>query len=154
MKIYLGSDHGGFQLKEELKKRLKAWGYAFEDLGNTELDPNDDYPEFAIAVAKKVAENPEENRGVLLCRSGIGVDIVANKFKGVRSALAHNEEMARESREHDNTNVISFAADYLPQGEIVRMLRAWLDVSFSGDERHIRRLKQIEELEQGMGDKG
>jgi len=82
--IYLGADHRGYKLKEALKIYLQESNYVWEDLGAKELNLDDDYPDYALAVAKKVAENPEENRGILICGSGVGVDIVANKIKGIR----------------------------------------------------------------------
>ena len=82
--LYIGADHRGYKLKEILRVYLQELGYDFEDLGNKELNPDDDYPDFALGVAKKVAENPDENRGILICGSGVGVDIVANKIKGIR----------------------------------------------------------------------
>lgn len=146
MKIYLGADHGGFAAKEAIKKRLTEWGYDFIDLGNEELDPSDDYPDYGVAVAKKVSENPEEHRGILFCRSGIGMNIVANKIKGVRAAEVFDEKMAEASRGHDDTNVLSIAADYLSQDRIGSIVKTWLETPFSGEERHIRRLNKIREL--------
>ena len=84
MKVYIGADHGGFNLKEKVKHKLVEWGFDVEDMGAKTLDPDDDYPEFAYAVAKKVSENLSASRGILLCRSGVGMDIVANKVKGIR----------------------------------------------------------------------
>ncbi|KKR77481.1 MAG: hypothetical protein UU22_C0043G0003 [Parcubacteria group bacterium GW2011_GWA2_40_8] len=99
------------------------------------------------AVAKKVSENLSASRGILLCRSGVGMDIVANKVKGIRSAQVFNEEMAKKSREHEDANVLTIATDYLPEENVLFILKIWLETPFSGDERHVRRLKQIEELE-------
>lgn len=146
--IYLGSDHGGFSAKEAIKKCLAEQDYKFEDLGAHTLDPKDDYPDYGYAVAKKVAENLEENRGILLCRSGIGMDIVANKVSGIRSAQIFNEEMARESREKNDTNVLSVATDYLAPEEIEKIVKTWLETPFSKDERHVRRLEKIKKIEE------
>lgn len=146
MKVYLGADHGGFQMKETIKKSLAEWGYDFEDMGNTAFDSNDDYPQYAHSVAAKVAEKPAENRGILLCRSGIGMDIVANKVNGIRSAQVFTEEMARKSREHNDANVLSIATDYLSEESVLAMIKTWLVTPFSKEERHERRLKQIEEM--------
>ncbi len=152
MKIFLGADHGGFEAKENIKKHFFQWGYEFEDLGALALDSQDDYQDYGVAVAKKVSENPEEYRGILFCRSGIGMDVVANKVKGVRSAQVCNEEMAKKSREHNDTNVLSIATDYLSQGQIETIVKAWLETPFSGDERHRRRLEKIRELERRNSD--
>ena len=113
--IYIGADHRGYKLKEALKIYLQELGYDFEDLGNKELNPDDDYPDFALAVAKKVSEDLENNRGILICGSGVGVDIVANKIKGIRSALCFDVKQAQMSRNDDNTNVLSLPADYISE---------------------------------------
>lgn len=147
--IYLGADHRGFKLKEKLKTFLKGENYEFEDLGNTVLDPSDDYPDFAAKVAEKVSENPKENRGILLCGSGVGMDIVANKFKGVRSALVWSAEEAlvKQSRQHDDSNVLSLPADYLTEEQVRGIVKLWLETPFLGVERHIRRIQEIKALE-------
>ena len=118
--IYLGTDHRGFKLKEKIKEWLSEWGHEFEDLGNTVYDKGDDYPDFASAVARKVTENPRENRGILLCGSGVGMDIAANKFKGVRSALvwSDDEELVKHSRLDDGTNVLSSLLNILPRSKL------------------------------------
>jgi ribose 5-phosphate isomerase B len=147
--IYLGADHRGFKLKEILKAFLEGEGYEFEDLGNAVHDPNDDYPDFAAAVARKVAENPKENRGILLCGSGVGMDIVANRFKGVRSALIWigDEALIKQSRQHDDSNVLSLPADYLSEERAKKIVKLWLETPFLEVERHQRRIQKIEELE-------
>lgn len=147
MTIYIGSDHRGFKLKESIKTFLASQNYEVVDLGNDRYDENDDYPDFAAAVAKKVAENSEENRGILLCGSGVGVDIVANKFKGVRSALIFNPKQARLSRNDDNANVLSLAADFLSEDDAQRIINVWLKTPFSGEEKYSRRLQKIRDIE-------
>lgn len=146
MTIYLGSDHRGFKLKELIESELKVRGHAVQDLGNDHYDEADDYPEFAHRVAEKVSAE-ETSRGIVLCGSGIGVDIVANKFKGVRSALVLSTEQAIASRNDDNANVLALAADYVTPEKALELVRVWLDTPFSGDERHKRRLGEIEEFE-------
>lgn len=148
--IYLGADHGGYDLKEKIKKLLAELKYDYEDLGAETLNPDDDYPDFAYEVTKKVAESPSEHRGILLCRSGVGMDIVANKVKGVYSAQVWNEEMARTAREKNDTNVLSIASDYLSQEEAKKIVRAWLETPFSGEERHRNRLEKIKEIEERL----
>ena len=148
--IFIGSDHGGFQKKEDIKRLLNEMGVEFVDMGNTQYDANDDYPDFARAVAEEVSQSPDEHKGIVLCRSGVGVDIVANKFSGVRSALVSTEEMARFSRLHDNTNVLALAADYLTETEAIHVTQIWLQTPFSGEERHVRRLKKIAEIEKSL----
>lgn len=145
--IYLGTDHRGFKVKEELKSYLAGRGYQIEDLGAGAYDPSDDYPEVARRVARKVTEDPN-NRGILLCGSAAGVCIVANKIKGVRAAPAWNAEQIWSMRNDDNLNVLCLAADYTSAEKAKKITQAFLDASFSGEERHKRRLKEIEEIEE------
>ena len=143
MMIYLGADHRGFKLKEELKKALEKKDYRVMDLGNHRLDEEDDYPDFAAAVAKKVAGDPA-SRGIVLCGSGVGVDVVANRFKGVRSALAFSVKQAIMSRTDDDTNVLSLAADFMTKRQARKITEVWLRTAFSGAERHRRRIEKID----------
>ncbi|MDP3004092.1 MAG: RpiB/LacA/LacB family sugar-phosphate isomerase, partial [Candidatus Azambacteria bacterium] len=110
--IYIGADHRGYKLKETLKIYLKELNCNFEDSGAKELIPDDDYPDYALVVAKKVAESPDENRGILICGSGVGVDIVANKIRNIRSALCFDVKQAQMSRSDDNANILSLSADF------------------------------------------
>jgi len=142
--IYLGADHRGFQLKEEIKKFLAEKKYQFEDMGNFAYDPNDDYTDFAKLVAQKVSEKPEEHKGVLICGSGVGVDITANKFHGVRSALADDIATAKQSREHDDTNVLSLPANEVDFELAKQILETWLTTLFSNGEKYKRRIDKIE----------
>lgn len=142
--IYLGADHRGYNLKEEIKKFLAEKKYKFEDLGNFAYNPNDDYTDFAKLVAQKVSEKPEENKGILICGSGVGVDITANKFHGVRSALADDAETAKRSREHDDTNVLSLPADEVNFETAEKIITAWLETPFSNGEKYKRRIDKIE----------
>lgn len=146
--IYLGTDHRGLQLKEELKKFLAEQGFEAEDLGAFEYNKDDDYPDFAATVASKVAENLSVHKGILLCGSGHGVDIVANKFKGIRAALCFNPQVAAQSREHEDANVLVLASDWLESAEAKDIVTVWLGKSFSGEERHIRRINKIREIEE------
>lgn len=146
--IYLGADHRGFKLKEELKKHLIEEGHEVEDLGAFEYKKDDDYPDFAAAVAVKVAENPGAYRGILICGSGHGVDIVANKYENIRAALCFNRQVAAQSREHEDANVLVLASDWLDSADAKDIVIVWLGKSFSGEERHIRRLNKIREIEE------
>ncbi len=150
MQIFFGSDHRGFKLKEALKAHLTERGVSVEDLGNTVEDPNDDYVDFAAKVAAKVAENPAEHRGILVCGSGHGVDMVANKFKGVKSALAFNEAVAKQSREHEDANVLSLPSDWLTEEDAKKIVDTWLETPFSGDDRHARRLAKLRQIEDAL----
>jgi ribose 5-phosphate isomerase B len=147
--IYLGTDHRGFELKEKIKQWLEEWHQPFEDLGNTVYDQTDDYPDFAAQVARRVAESPEENRGILLCGSAVGVDIVANKFRGVRSALvwSDDEALVKQSRQHDGANVLALPADHLTEEQAQSIVRLWLETPSPSEERHLRRLQKISDLE-------
>lgn len=145
--IYLGADHRGFELKERLKKLLIDEGYDVTDLGNDHLDPGDDYVDFAKRVAEATAEDPQ-NRGILLCGSGAGVDMVANKIDGIRSALVFDVARAIQAREHEDANVISLPADTLDEEMTQKIVEAFLKTEFSGEERHQRRLEKMEEVEE------
>ena len=145
--IYLGADHRGFELKERLKKRLIDEGFDITDLGNDHLDPTDDYVDFA----KKVAEATtglSENRGILLCGSGAGVDMIANKVEGIRSALVFDVPRSVQARQHEDANVISLPADILDEESAFEISKAFLTTEFSGDERHVMRLEKMEEIEE------
>jgi len=146
MKIYLGTDHAGFEIKEELKKYLQSLGYEVEDCGAHSLDPQDDYLDFIYPVAKKVSEN-KDSKGIVLGGSGQGECMVANKVKGVRAAIGYNEYGAEMSREHNDANVLCIGGRVLNAEKAKEIVRLWLGTAFSGDERHVRRIKKIEELE-------
>ena len=143
--IYLGADHRGFGLKEKLKKYLLETGYQISDVG-TSSEESVDYPPIAGKVAAGVKEDLN-NRVILLCGSGVGGCIAANKFKGIRAGEPRDETSAIHARIADNINVLCLAADALSEEETKKIAKAFLDTSFSGEERHKRRLAQIEEIE-------
>jgi len=145
--LYLATDHRGFQLKEAIKKSLIERGIEIEDRGALVYDAGDDYVDFAAAAAAKIAENPSVHKGIFLCGSGHGVDMVANKFRGVRAALCWNAQVAKQSRRDDDANVLVLAADAGDEVLAQEIVSVWLGTSFSGEDRHIRRLKKIEEIE-------
>lgn len=147
MTIFVAADHRGFTLKERLLNVIRASGSAVEDAGAYRLDPADDYVDFARAAAEKIREHPVEYRGIFICGSGIGMDVVANKFPGLRSALAADVAGAIQSREHVDANVLVLAADALTPERAEEIVHAWLSTPFSGEERHVRRLKKIAEVE-------
>jgi ribose 5-phosphate isomerase B len=153
MKIFIGADHGGYNLKETLKAYLAGKGHEIEDMGAHTLDPADDYPDFGFAVAEKVSQNPQ-SRGILLCRSGNGIAIAANKVKGIRAALAWNSEIARKATEEDNTNVLALPADYITEEQATEMADAFLTANFplpERAERDQRRIAKIESYEDIVG---
>ncbi len=150
MTIYLGADHRGFALKELIKKTLADEAYAVEDLGAAEATPDDDYPDYARAVAERVAESPFDRRGIVLCGSGFGVDIVANKFDGVRAALAMSPEHAYQGRHDDDVNVLALAADFVDRDDALKIVHMFLSTPFDDkDARFERRLEKIKEIERG-----
>lgn len=146
--IYLAADHRGFRLKEAIKRFLAEQGIAAEDCGAFAYDPQDDYTDFAAEAAAKIAENPSLHKGIFLCGSGHGVDIVANKFPGIRAALCWNAEVARQSREHEDANVLILPADWLDEAQAQEIVSVWLGTEFAGEDRHIRRLKKIKQAEE------
>jgi len=147
MVIYIGADHRGFELKNFLKQELANQGYEVADVGATELDPNDDYPAFARKVAEKVSVDFERARGVLLCKAGVGVSIVANKYPNVRAALVATPDQAYDSRTDDDSNILCLASGYTDRDMAKQILMTWIQTPFSGEERHVRRVKQIQEVE-------
>ena len=146
MKIYLGSDHRGFSLKEKIAKWLFEWGYEFFDVGADHLDKKDDYSLYAQEVASLVSKN-KKSRGVLLCGSGVGVDITANKFDGVRASIGVSADQVKAGRNDDDMNVLVIAADFTSENDVKEMLEVFLKTDFSGKERHKRRLEEIKKIE-------
>ncbi|OGE17399.1 ribose-5-phosphate isomerase [Candidatus Daviesbacteria bacterium RIFCSPHIGHO2_12_FULL_37_11] len=146
MVIYIGADHGGFELKEQIKSWLSQNSYEVEDFGADSLNPEDDYPDFIILVAEKVVLN-SKSLGIVIGRSGNGEAIAANKVKGIRAAVCLNVEMAEKAKEHNNANILSLGADYIQREEAEEIVRTFLDTPFSNEERHMRRLDKIEALE-------
>ena len=143
--IYIASDHGGFELKEEIKRFLATTGYAFEDFGTNSTD-SVDYPDYAYKVAKEVAKS-KDNKGILICNTGAGMCIVANKVKGIRAAECYNEETARLSRDHNDANVLCLGGKMTSKELAEKMVKIWLETPFSNGERHLRRLGKIPEIE-------
>ncbi len=144
MKIVIGSDHAGFELKEDLRTYLKAQDVEVEDLGVLSEVPAD-YPDIGAVVAEKVARG-EFERGILVCGSGIGMSIVANRFAGVRAALCHDLYTARMSREHNDANVLVLGGRLTGKGLAREILKIWLESRFQGG-NHQRRLEKIQSLE-------
>lgn len=144
--IYLSADHGGYELKKVLITYLLNKDLPVEDMGPFEYKPEDDYPDYVIPLAKKVGESAE-NCGILICRNGVGVSMLANKFKGIRCALSWKPDHAKSSRTDDNTNVLALPADYITQAQALDIVEAWLTTPFSNEERHKARLKKIMEVE-------
>ncbi len=145
-KIYVAADHAGFHLKRQLIQYLQVKGYEVEDCGAFELNEGDDYPDFIIPCAKKVADN-EGSLGIVIGGSGNGEQIAANKVKGIRAALYYGGDfrIAKLAREHNNANVLSLGARFLTPEEAKKALTAWLEAEFEGG-RHERRIEKIEKV--------
>lgn len=142
--IAIGADHGGYKFKEEIKKYLTENGIEFEDVG-TFSEERTDFPIMAKDVCKRIQEG-RADKGILICRSGYGMAIAANKFRGIYCAPVYNEETAKFCRAHNNTNVLALGADYMTVSEAIRCLRVWLATSFEGG-RYDNRLNMIKEIE-------
>jgi ribose 5-phosphate isomerase B len=145
-KIALASDHAGFNGKEAIKKTLDEMGLSYEDFGTNSQD-SVDYPDYAETVARAVAKG-EYEKGILVCGSGIGMEIAANKVPGIRAALAWNEETARVSRSHNDANIVAIGERTTPLETINQIVRTFLTTEFDGG-RHARRLEKIANLEKG-----
>lgn len=147
--IVIGSDHGGWELKEYLKELLIRQGFSIEDIG-LPTPERSDYPTIGIKVARLVSEG-KARRGILICGTGIGMSIVANRFPGVRAALCHDIYTARMSREHNDSNILALGGRVLGKGLAEEIMHVWLYTDFSdADGRHGRRLKQITDLAKEM----
>ena len=146
MMIYIGSDHRGFALKEKLKNLLTEWGYDYEDVGPFEYNKDDDYPNFGEAVARKVASNLG-NRGILICGSGVGIDVAANKIDGIRAGTISEPEQARASVHDENLNILSLSADFLSEEKAIEIAKAFLEAKYGKEERYERRLEEIKNIE-------
>ena len=143
--IYIGSDHEGYQLKEQLAFMLRRLDYIVEDAGPSSPGPVD-YPDYAEPVARAVSLDPEKRRGILICATGIGMCMVANRFEGVLAGQVWNLEMAKRSREDDDINILCLAAAYLSNEAAEEITKVWLNTNFSGLERHVRRLTKIGQI--------
>ena len=145
LRVALGADHGGLLLKNELSTRLRE-AYEILDLGANTFDPTDDYPDFAKAVAQAVASGQAE-RGILVCGSGVGACVAANKVPGVRAGLCHDSYSAHQGVEHDDMNVLCLGARVIGIELAMELVKAFLDASFSAGERHRRRLDKVFKIE-------
>lgn len=147
MRVYLASDHAGFYLKEKVFAHLVKRGHDVVDVGDKVLDPNDDYPQFAFkAVTKVLGDEDPAARAILLCSSGQGMCIAANRVRGIRASLVWNEQSAKETRNDNDSNVLCIPVKMLQTEESLRIIDTWLTTPFSNAARHKRRIKEIEEL--------
>ena len=146
LRLALGGDHGGFPLKSELRPWLEARGYEVLDQGAHVLNPDDDYPDFAEAVARAVAEE-RAWRGILICGSGVGACVAANKVVGVRACLCHDTYSARQGVEHDDLNVLCLGSRVIGVELALELVKAFLDARFIGTGRYLRRLDKVKAME-------
>ncbi len=149
-RIAIASDHAGRELKEDIKEFLISSGYELVDMG-TDSDERVDYPDYGIPVAEKVSKG-EIQKAILICGTGIGMSIVANKFSGVRAALVYDTYTARMAKEHNDANILVIGGRVVGKGLAREMVRVWLESSFQGG-RHSRRLDKIREIEDRMGER-
>jgi ribose 5-phosphate isomerase B len=147
MKIVIGADHAGFDLKQQVLKHLKDMGHEIVDVGTNQPDQPDDYPDFAKLVAKQVQSGNVE-RGILICGSGVGASVAASKFKGIRAAICHDHYSARQGVEHDDMNVLVLGSRVIGSSNAIDLVDAYLSAKFSGEERHVRRLAKIKSFEE------
>lgn len=146
MKIFLASDHRGFEQKTLVFSWLKEAGYEVQDCGNDHFDPNDDFVDFASVAAGEVVKH-ESHRGIIFCGSGAGVNIAANKIKGVRASLAWTPSQVEAARGDDDLNILVIATDFLEMDTTLKLVEVFLQTAFKGEERHVRRLGKILDLE-------
>lgn len=155
MKIFIGTDHAGYGLKEKLVSSLKIQGYEVIDKGASEFNEEDDYPDFVVLVAREVSKDSNHVRGIILGSTGQGEAIVANRFPHVRAVVYYGKadpivdfesNIILRSRQHNNSNVLSLGARYLTEDSMMEAVNLWLDTPFSEDERHIRRLAKIDQI--------
>ncbi|MFN4212514.1 MAG: RpiB/LacA/LacB family sugar-phosphate isomerase [Microgenomates group bacterium] len=146
MTIFIAADHRGFDLKNKLIDYLHEKNIRVEDLGAYEYQPEDDYPDFAQKVSQAVLQNPQEFLGIVICGSGVGVSIAANRHKGIRCALGFREDQVRHARENDHINVLALASDFTSFEEAVKLIEAFLQAKPKEEEKYLRRIKKLDEI--------
>ena len=150
MKIYLATDHAGFELKEKLKGYLQSKGYEIEDFGAHQFDKEDDYPDFISKAAGAVSKDPN-SKAIILGGSGQGEAMVANKFPNVRAVVYYgNMDMISLTREHNDANILSLGARFLTEGEAMEAVKLFLETPFIEEERHVRRIEKIKKIEEAL----
>lgn len=149
MKVYLGADHGGLKLKNEVLKWLKQWHIESQDMGAFEFNSDDDYPDYAWPVAMKVGAD-QKSLGILVCRSGQGVCMVANKARGARAAIAWSEHSAHSARNDDDANILCLPADYLTLDNAKAVVHAFLNTPFNDEPRFKRRADKLKKIDHNL----
>ncbi len=150
MRIAIGADHGGFALKFEIAKALADAGHQVLDKGPFSFDPTDDYPDFVQPVCQAVLQG-EADRGIIICGSGVGASMAANKFTGIRAAVCHDTYSARQGVEHDDMNVLCLGARVVGSALALELVRAFIGARFTNEERHVRRLAKVFAIENAQG---
>ncbi len=146
MRVAIGADHAGFPLKEDVANALRKLGQDVLDLGAHRAEPSDDYPDFARAVGKAIVDG-QADRGILICGSGVGVSVAANKMPGIRAAICHDTYSAHQGVEHDDMNVLVLGSRIIGTELAHELVRAFLGAQFTGEERHLRRLAKVKAIE-------
>ncbi len=146
--IYLGADHRGFILKEKIELWVQQWGFPFKDLGSSSFEEEDDYPDIAVLVAQKVSLHEKESVGILVCGSGVGVSVVANKFPLIRAVLGFSSQQVKSAREEDDVNLLSLPADFLSDKKAQKIVGMFLKTEFLKEEKYQRRIDKIIAIEQ------
>ncbi len=146
MTIYLGADHNGYDLKNVLREHLTHHGYKIEDVGARTLVPTDDYPQYAFAVASKLIGGDDGDGGILICASGQGMAMAANRVGGIRAAIAWNKATAVHAKRDDNANILVLPARYATEEDLIEAVDGWLGAEFSRNPKYSRRINQIEQL--------
>jgi ribose 5-phosphate isomerase B len=147
MKISIGADHAGYEMKHELIPLIEKLGHSVHDVGTFEPGKPDDYPDYAALVAEDIRSGQAE-RGILVCGSGVGVSVAANKFKGIRAGLCNDHYSAHQGVEHDDMNVLVLASRVIGPMMAQEAVEAYLNAEFSNEERHVRRLNKVKEIEE------
>jgi len=149
LKIIIAGDHAGFERKNELLKYLKEESFDVEDVGAHTLEPGDDYPKYMVPAAMRVVEDPENTRAIIFGMSGEGEAIVANRFPGVRAAVWNGGplDVIRLSRNDNDANILSIGAHFVSKDEMIKAVKLWLSTPFSNEERHKRRIEEIDSIE-------
>lgn len=147
MKIFIGADHNGFRLRNSLISYLKRAGYSVVDDGDKKLNPEDDFPVFAKKVVTNVlSDDDKDSRGILICGSGQGMCMAANRFRGIRACLGYDRESVRSARNDDDSNILCLPSRVLETDEVKIIVETWLNTPFAGAPRFLRRLRELDEL--------
>ena len=145
MTIFIGADHRGFELKDQVTEYLQSKNIRTEDLGNYEYDPQDDNPIYAQKVAQAVLQNPDEHLGIVICGSGVGVSIAANRYKGIYCGVGLNPDQVKNIREHDHINMLALAADYQSFEQVKKMIDIFIQTSKNLQKKYVKRLKIMDQ---------